>query len=105
MKVWTPLLAGTTFIAITVTAFAIGSETTDRTDETLGWTEFAQETAPEKLKLERRGKHRRAHKDDDEVDDDDTHDVDDGGKRRRICPAGERPTPRRGRGGDFGGCI
>jgi hypothetical protein len=104
MKVWTPLLAGATFIAMTVTAFAIGSETTDRADETLGWAEFAQETAQEKFRLERKGKHRRAHKDDDDADDD-THEVDDGGKRRRVCPAGERTTPRRGRGGDFGGCI
>jgi hypothetical protein len=27
------------------------------------------------------------------------------GKRRRDCPSGQKPTPRRGRGGDFGGCI
>jgi hypothetical protein len=39
-----------------------------------------------------------------ETAEDDDGDDDDEGRRAR-CPPGQKPTPRRGRGGDRGGCV
>ena len=103
MRMRTLLLAASAFVAITVTALATGSDVPER-DDTVGWIDIAQVDAEEKSKAEGRRRDRRAQKDDDN-DDDDEYQSDDGSKRKRVCPRGERPTPRRGRGGDFGGCI
>jgi hypothetical protein len=103
MRLRIPLLAASAFAAITFTALATGRDAPER-DDTVGWTDIAQIDAEEMPKAEGRQRERRAQKDDDD-DDDDEYKSDDGSKRKRVCPRGERPTPRRGRGGDFGGCI
>ena len=102
MQLQTPLLAAAAFVVVTVAALATGSDVPTR-DDTLTWTDIAQAEEDEKLgKVLRKRKAHTVQKDDDD-DDDDVED--DGRRHRRVCPAGQRPTPHRGRGGDQGGCI
>jgi hypothetical protein len=97
-------------IAAAITAVSLATSTS-RIDFSKRSTSrmFTQDTTAQDrgkaVTAEKRRKARARQMEEETAEDGDNDDDAAAGRGRRECPAGQKPTPRRGRGGDFGGCI